>query len=289
MDVSSSLSSSFWIEKYTVILFCLIFITGCAKKEKDLDMIINYSEEKAVSISFVSHDNLEDFTMNLTNNEASILGEFESNNEYVTFIPVIPFSIGQSYDLRCKNEIVSNLVIPIISKSIAPKLLQIYPTTDSVPENLLKMYLKFSKPMQEVTSSLDFITVIDETNGNEVDIFLELENELWNKEHTTLTLWLDPGRIKTDLIPNKEKGLPIVNGMDYTINFSKKWKDAEGLHLEQDIVKKLVVSERNSAMPNPSEWKLELPISEFKSPLKVYFKEYMDAILCTEAIKIYEV
>ena len=36
-------------------------------------------------------------------------------------------------------------------------------------------------------------------------IFLELENELWNPEHTQLTLWLDPGRIKRDLIPNQRK------------------------------------------------------------------------------------
>ena len=39
--------------------------------------------------------------------------------------------------------------------------------------------------------------------------FLDLQPELWNAEGTVLTLWLDPGRIKRDLIPNKELGIPL--------------------------------------------------------------------------------
>ena len=72
--------------------------------------------------------------------------------------------------------------------------------------------------MQEVRNSLEYIKVINLNTQKEEDIFLTLETELWNADHTELTLWLDPGRIKKDLIPNQKLGIPIKNGNSYELN-----------------------------------------------------------------------
>ena len=65
--------------------------------------------------------------------------------------------------------------------------------------------------MQE-GQALENITVIKNGKDTIPSIFLDLQPELWNKERTILTLWLDPGRIKRDLQPNKKLGLPLELG-----------------------------------------------------------------------------
>ena len=77
----------------------------------------------------------------------------------------------------------------------------IYPTQDTVPENLLKIYLQFSKPMRE-GQALRHIELLKNNRDTLPGVFLDLQPELWNVDRTTLTVWLDPGRIKRDLQPN---------------------------------------------------------------------------------------
>jgi hypothetical protein len=87
----------------------------------------------------------------------------------------------------------------------------VYPSTSRVPENLLKLYLHFSGPMSkgEAFKRLHLF----ERSGSEVNLpFLEIAEELWDREFKRLTILFDPGRIKRDLVPNKEVGPPLQAG-----------------------------------------------------------------------------
>ena len=169
----------------------------------------------------------------------SVIGVIVSFEDKHTFTPAIPFTAGQTFSIRKGDTtVIASFTIEDLASTLPPELLAVYPSRDSVPENLLKMYFHFSQPMQEVGNALDFISVYNDTDGIATDPFLRLETELWNNDRTLLTLWLDPGRIKTDLIPNKEKGLPLIASKEYTISISEEWKAAKRSPAGHDLFQK---------------------------------------------------
>lgn len=286
MDVNHTETIIQKIRSILLVFFCLSLFYACQKNETKSKVSVNYELDRATSISFQTNYTIENLSVHLKGVELEILGQFEQRNKQIEFTPAVPFTNGKTYQLRYQQGTITEFSIKAKSDKGKPKVLAIYPSTDSVPENLLKMYIQFSKPMQEVGSSLDYITVLDEDDNELSDIFLALENELWNKEHTLLTLWLDPGRIKKDLIPNKEKGLPLNSGYTYRLKVNDAWKDAEGFRLHKGVEKKLIVTDRKNTKPNISSWKLEKPQLGTKDPLLVEFNEPLDAQLLRECFAI---
>jgi hypothetical protein len=273
--------------KFFLIFFCLLLFINCQKKFGIEKIKVNYNNNKAESISFIFDQDLNDFKIYLKENQqTNVLGNLISEHNKYSFIPTIPFTDGQQYVITNKNEVVDSFIIQNSTNIKAPELVAIYPTKDTVPENLLKMYLVFSKPMQEVKSALDYIEVTDESTNKKVNIFLPLENELWNKNHTQLTLWLDPGRIKTGLIPNKKLGLPILNSHQYTINVSKDWKSADGVPLKNSFKKTMYAILHDNQIPMYNNWKISTPKSNTPEPLIINFNETLDFVLAMESFQI---
>ena len=266
--------------KVFLVVFC--FLLSC-KSENHTDLEVIYESDKAVAITYSSQLATQAAKVFLsTNLNTPLLGSYNFNEGNYTFEPVVPFSDGITYILKENGEQKSSFTIQKNDNVEAPTLIAIYPSTNTVPENLLKMYFQFSKPMQEVGSALDFIKVTNNTTGKEVDVFLELNTELWNKEHTRLTLWLDPGRIKTDLIPNKEKGLPILKGNEYTLTIDPNWGDAEGNTLEKPYQKIFNVIERDAKNPRVQDWQLLVNLDV----LTIHFNEPLDGALVNSSFSI---
>jgi hypothetical protein len=117
-------------------------------------------------------------------------------------------------------------------------------------------------------------------------IFLDLQPELWNKERTVLTVWLDPGRIKRELIPNQKLGNPLQKGKYYTLLISANWKDVQGLPLQRSYRKQFIVGARDGMSPDPVKWKLDTPDPQTDQPLAIHFDEPLDHFLLEETIRI---
>lgn len=268
--------------KVFLIVFCF-FIQYSCKNSNAIEVEVIYDSGKAIAVSYTSKLVSEDAKIFLnSNNETPVLGELRSNNNRYFFEPVIPFSAGETYIISDGNNEIIEFTINQKTNIEAPELVAIYPSTDTVPENLLKMYFKFSKPMQEVGNALDYISITNEATDEEVDVFLELNTELWNNEHTLLTLWLDPGRIKTDLIPNKELGLPIIKGNTYTLKVDQTWKDAYGNTLDKAYEKTFRVTDRDAKKPNVNSWS----VFTTSESLIIHFNEPMDGILASEVFNV---
>ncbi|TAI46660.1 hypothetical protein [Flagellimonas allohymeniacidonis] len=277
------------MKRYIAILFLAFLCVSSCKKEDELQVLgIDYLNGKAVAVRFrtsVQHSDIGVFLGD--ESETAVLGEIQPWENIYQFRPVVPFTSNITYTFRRKDKKVLANFAPIDQNSgKPPEILAIYPSKDAVPENLLKLHVQFSEPMQSVGSALDYIKVIDNTSNEQVSIFLALESELWNQEHDLLTLWLDPGRIKTGLIPNKTQGLPLKEGHQYAIQFSKEWKSAQGVELKQPYFKNLVVVQRDGNRPKPQDWTMETPNPNTKDPLTILFNETMDAILAKETIHI---
>tara|TARA_R110002073_G_scaffold128999_3_gene275090 strand:+ start:46635 stop:47723 length:1089 start_codon:yes stop_codon:yes gene_type:complete len=285
MDVISSNKIYQKKIKSFLVFFCVLFLFSCHKWSEPIAGL-SYSENgSAISVVFSGKPDAG-YQIKLKGKGSSIFGELAVKNGENIFTPIIPFSAGESYEIYKDDVLYLSFSVPKLENQVRPKLISIYPAIDTVPENLLKMYFVFSKPMQQSQSFLDFITITNKETNKIENIFLPLENELWNTDHTELTLWLDPGRIKKDLIPNKELGIPVKKGNTYEITIPASLTDADGVALGKDYQKTIVVGERDAKSPSISKWELTIPQENTKEALGISFQESLDAMLSQETIQI---
>lgn len=213
----------------------------------------------------------------------AILGNFRTENDCILFEPLIPFTRGLQYEVIVMNKRVGEITIPAPQGDAV--VTQVYPTTDTVPENLLKVYIQFSKPMREGVSA-QHITLLKNNADTVHGAFLDLQPELWNDTRTMLTVWLDPGRIKRDLIPNRTLGTPLQKGEQYTLYIDSLWTDTQGASLEKTFTKKFIVTSRDSISPQPEQWLLNSPSSGTTDALHINFKASLDYSLLTSALQV---
>ena len=215
----------------------------------------------------------------------SILGDWTITDDSIVFKPLIPLVRGFNYKILYREKVIGELNIPMPDASMKPKVLGIYPSTDTVPENLLKIYVEFSKPMTE-GNALDYFKMISNDKDTLHQVFLDLQTELWNNDHTRLTIWLDPGRIKRDLIPNKELGNPLISGNHYRFVVDGGLVDGDGTALGEDYQKDFIVSTRDSIIPDTDNWNIHTPTVGTIEALKVNLKESLDYVLLNNAIRV---
>jgi len=149
----------------------------------------------------------------------------------------------------------------------------------------LKIYIQFSQPMRE-GESVKHIKLVKNNKDTLHDVFLDLQPELWNDDRTTVTIWLDPGRIKRDLQPNLRMGAPLHLHEKYELIVSKQWQDAENVSMKKDFSKRFVTTARDSLSPDPVQWKINSPKALSKEPLIILFGESLDHFLLMESLQL---
>ena len=159
---------------------------------------------------------------------------------------------------------------------------EIYPTSETLPENQLKLYIHFSAPMAG-GDGLRFVKLLDE-NGNEVvDPFLSLGNAFWARDYRRYTVFFDPGRVKRGILPNEQMGRPILDGHRYTLVIDQEWRDAEGLSLAAPYRKKFIAGPPDEIPIDPEAWTVHPPAAGTREPLVVDFTEPLDRAVLIRA------
>jgi hypothetical protein len=161
----------------------------------------------------------------------------------------------------------------------------VYPSVDVLPENQLKFYLQFSAPMSrgEVWQRIHLL----DQNGKAVELpFLEIAQELWDRDYRRLTVLFDPGRIKRGLLPLEEVGPAIEDGKRYTLVIDKEWLDARGVPMQEGFRKPFRVGPSDRTAPDPATWRLNAPGVGTSDPLIVRFPESMDWALSLRLIDV---
>lgn len=214
----------------------------------------------------------------------AILGSFQVEQN-VVFEPLVPFSFDTEYQLYIRGKQISTISSKDPNPGVAPMVVASYPQLDTVPDNLLKIYLQFSQPMRE-GQALTHISLLANGKDSLKDVFLDLQPELWNEDRTVVTLWLDPGRIKRDLQPHLRMGNPLQQKASYTFVVSANWQNTKGIPLGQPYRWQFSTTLRDSLSPLPANWKLVIPVRETKNPLFIYFGEVLDHFLLQESFAI---
>lgn len=270
----------------SLIFFVVNLLNSCKQKE-EISIVWEENRAKAFVIpkSVFHSGDIDRLQVRLQKHVEPVLGQFEKEEDAIVFKPVVPFTAGLIYEIFYRKEIIGTVSIPLPANAKQTGLVNLFPTADTVPENLLKIYLEFSAAMRE-GEALQYVHLLDENKDTLHDVFLDLQPELWNKEGTALTLWLDPGRIKRDLIPNRKMGNPLQKGNRYTLVVSPEWKDVQGLSLPNKVEKNFFVEGRDSDVPALASWNIQTPKTGTNQPLQINFGEPLDYFLLGETISI---
>ncbi len=165
------------------------------------------------------------------------------------------------------------------AKPAAPTVVaHVYPSKDELPENQLKFYLHFSAPMSR-GESYEHIRFLRSDGTADKDAFLELPQELWDRDGKRFTLFLDPGRVKRGLKPREDIGPVLEAGKRYTLVVDRAWKDAEGNPLKDTYRKTFRVLPPDEAQPDPKTWKIEPPPAGTMTPLTMTSPKALDHAL----------
>ena len=272
------------------LIFFGLLLTACQQNKKE-EIEINWNDKKATGIIIpksllTETDSLSSVVkIRLENEPGAMLGEYSETNDKVLFKPLVPLSPGLNYEIFFKESLLGKIAIPS-PVGEAAKLVAVYPSADTLPENLLKLYFQFSAPMRE-GEALQHISLTDSDGDTLTGTFLDLKPELWNKERTVLTVWLDPGRIKRDLVPNQELGNPLIKGKEYILTVSNHWKDIQNLPMKESHSRKFVVTTRDSKSPLLQDWKIDAPTKGTVEPLRIIMNEPLDYFLLQETLSIF--
>lgn len=216
-----------------------------------------------------------------------VVGRFELDGDAVCFVPRFPFVDGTSYSLLVDSnpdEGGSDLEVwtvkrPARASAPTTDVVAIYPSSDELPVNLLKLYVHFSGPMSEGWAARA-VRVRRGDNGEPLEhVFVAMEPELWDRERRRLTLLLDPGRIKRGLVPNEEAGYPLVEGVPIIVSIDASFRDAAGRPLRAGAERRYDIGPAVRARVDPAHWRFQAPAAGSTDPLTVEFDRPLDHAL----------
>jgi hypothetical protein len=216
-----------------------------------------------------------------------VLGSYRRDQGDLVFTTRFPLATGVTYhayfdpsgkeawSTKTPGVAHSSLALPKMETTASTLLERIYPTTNVLPENQLKLYLHFSAPMSQ-GEAYRHVRLVKE-NGEEVRFpFLELGEELWDPTGKRFTLFFDPGRIKRGLKPREEMGPALEAGQRYVLVVDAAWRDADGNPLQKEFRKAFQVGPPDDLQPDPKAWKFTYPVAGTRDPLVVAFPEPLD-------------
>lgn len=143
----------------------------------------------------------------------AVIGRVEAEGTVARWHPAYPLVAGESYlavwwgsDPGAAPLLTLGFTLPGADIDPSTVVTAIYPSTDEVPANLLRLYLQFSAPMSR-DQAVEHIEVL--ADGEVVEgAFVVPQQELWSPAGDRLTLFFDPGRLKLEVGPNLEIGAP---------------------------------------------------------------------------------
>ncbi|HVS64612.1 MAG TPA: Ig-like domain-containing protein [Thermoanaerobaculia bacterium] len=224
--------------------------------------------------------------------QASVLGALRAQSEHLAFVPRIGPVPGLTYTACADLEEVARLLpqtrsrierttsilrlsfTPEGADADAPRVVSIWPTSTTVPENLLRIYVAFSEPMaaRDVGRRVHLLDAAGETVS---EAFVDVPNGLWDARFTRLTLFLHPGRVKRGVGPHRELGPTLVAGSTVTLRIEGDLTSRRGEPLGRTFEHSYAVAPADRSSPDPERWELVVPTAP-DAPVTVRFDEPLD-------------
>ncbi len=124
-------------KQLSLIFFVLLALPACRQKEQK-NITIAWTDKKATGLviprSLLKSDPdslLRHLQVRLSGSPGVMLGEFVIEPGDVVFKPLTAFSRGLNYEIFFKGQLLGVVHVPIDSLAKAPRLLAIYPSSDT--------------------------------------------------------------------------------------------------------------------------------------------------------------
>ncbi|WP_408031114.1 hypothetical protein [Tenacibaculum xiamenense] len=217
-------------------------------------------------------------------NKIPINGNSVLKKNRLYFTPDLPFIPSAKYVLVSNK---SEYLFSLEPKNKRlPSVSKIYPTSDILPENLLRIYIQFSEPMR-TDNNLKSIKLYDENHQEIKGAIFNNVQELWDTSQKQLTLIFDPSRVKTGLIAHKSLGRALEGYKTYYLKINPL-KSVSGKMMAQATYKRFKVSKADFNFPDISNWKIDFPKKNTKNALKIDFYESIDIMSLYHRISVYD-
>ncbi len=218
-----------------------------------------------------------------------IAGTYRVDDRTITFSPVFSFDEGQSYTVlshaSAQGPVRTEFTLGPEAGLPPPEIVALYPSGPEIPENTLRFYIHFSRPMAPHVAA-DFIRLVDARGTNDPDAFMSFTQELWNEDRTRLTLLMDPGRIKRGVAQNRTLGPALEAGARHAIVVEAGWSDARATGRTRRFEKPFAVSAPLRTLPHPDQWRIAPPPAASMAPLTITFDRPFDHQLAQTAIRL---
>lgn len=229
-------------------------------------------------------------TVAVGNEQPPMPGSYIVDGSRLRFTPMFPLDPGRSYQATLNvpgggPSVQATLALPAPDRTPTTVVSQVYPTSDTVPENQLRFYIHFSAPMG-LKGGLDYIHLLDEAGSEVVDPFLPLDTEFWNDDRTRYTVFFDPGRQKRGIAPISEMGRSLTDGKVYTLVVDAAWRDGDDLPLTEPFRRSFSVGPPDERPLDHTTWDLTAPRGGSTDPLTVAFREPLDHGLLRRALGV---
>ncbi|MEM6878434.1 MAG: Ig-like domain-containing protein [Bacteroidota bacterium] len=155
-----------------------------------------------------------------------------------------------------------------------PEVTHVYPSSDSLPTNLLRFYVQFSEPMKTV-GNLEKIRLIDQEGQTLENTIFNNVYELWDPSQQQLTIILDPARVKTGLDAHETLGRAlevgktyrlVINGLENTNHHAQRVAFEKTFHtIPADTVS-----------PDIAKWQPFFPNAQSHDPISIHFSDIID-------------
>ncbi len=222
-------------------------------------------------------------------------GRWDVAGDSLSFTPRFPFSAGTTYALVQRNDDVgagaprwlevARLERPATPTSPTTRVVEIRPTAPVVPENLLRVSVTFSAPMDE-GSAAGHVHLEDADGRGIPHGLLAMPPELWDRSRRRLTLLLEPGRIKRGLVPNTELGAPLAHSPGVTVVVDVELRDATGTRLIDGARRSYRVGPAVRTRVDPGQWLVAWPTAGSQEPLVVDFDRTLDHTLALRCLRV---
>jgi len=290
------------------LVLVVLLLGGCATKERDFLRLDASHAGVTATVKGFDDRNLNSF-IDLSENDRqrllqvrvadapgefpAVLGKISARDGELLFTPRYPFQPGLKYRATfdpailgmSRPQLITDFTIPAPSTPPVARVLAIYPSSNQLPENLLKFYIHFSAPMSR-GEAYERISLLDENGKLVARPFLELTEELWNPEMTRFTLFFEPGRIKQGLVPREELGPSLTIGHSYTLLVDGAWRDGENRPLIESAKKTFRIVPPDHTQPDPARWEINSPRSGSKEQLSIHFDKPLDHAMLGRVLSV---
>lgn len=213
-------------------------------------------------------------------------GRWDADGDVLRFTPRLPFVRATAYALVEGPGLwteLARLRRPGTGRAATTTVVAIHPTATEVPENLLRLSVTFSAPMDE-GSAADAVHLIDDAGDEIPHALLPMPPELWDRPRRRVTLLLEPGRIKRGLVPNAALGAPLAHRTGFALVVDATIRDAGGAALARGARREYRVGPPVRARVDPALWRVSWPAPGSRDPLILRFDRPLDAALAVRCV-----